>query len=192
MTQSSAVGACSRGRSGRGTSRRRRGRKRSTPPCTLSASNTCSGRPRSTVKKLVTSTSALIGRRPMLVSRVLQPVPGWGRCAARGSVRPSTQGQASGNSISHADRAGEAAGDGRGAPAASAGRGRPRRGRARRRARESASPRLGVTRDLDHRVVEPGLVGVGRRRPARPRAVRRCRHGPRRGPSRGGRAASRR
>ncbi len=43
-------------------------------PSTFFASKTCSGRPRSKVRKLVMSTSALIGRRPMLAQALLQPV----------------------------------------------------------------------------------------------------------------------
>ncbi len=144
MTQSSGVDACSPCRSARGTSRRRRGAASACRRCSLPTSNTCSGRPRSMVKKLVTSTSALIGRRPIAVSRSCS------QCGL-GAVAQAADGAAEhpGAGLRPVDRASAGrrrtrARRGAGATA-SACRSRRRRGRARCRAPTKQSPRLGVT-----------------------------------------------
>ena len=103
-------------------------------PTALPTSNTCSGRPRSKVKKLVMSTSALIGRSPIEVSRSCSHF-GLGAFVSPRMVRPRIQGQASGNvDLPSAGRRRTPAGSRR-ARTASACRGRRRRGRARRRGR---------------------------------------------------------
>ncbi len=157
MTQSSGP-ACSRGRSARGTLSPAPGRKVSTPPCTRSASNTCSGRPRSMVKKLVMSTSALIGRRPMERSRRCSQ-SGLGPFRTPRTVRPSTQRQA-GRVDAPADRGGEPAPHRRRRPgrqrAQPGGRQVPRHA-----AHGERVAAVGRDRDLDHRVVQPGERGIG-------------------------------
>ena len=95
------------------------------------------------MKKLVTSTSALIGRRPM-DSRRRCSHSGLGPFRTLRTVRPSTQGQASGMSMAQVTALDPLPGTGSGAqgrkvpkPAAARSRATPRTDR--------ASPRLGVT-----------------------------------------------
>ena len=61
--------ACRSCRRARAAFRRRAPRRTVRLPRTLAASNTCNGRPRSKVIKFVISTSALIGRSPIAISR---------------------------------------------------------------------------------------------------------------------------
>ena len=115
----------------------------SVAPARRSASKTCSGRPRSCVKKLVMSTSALIGRRPIAVRRCFSQ-SGLGPLRRPRMLRPSTQGQACGQSTD------QASGDSNNAGTAGAAQGfsvpRPAAARSRATPRTlSASPRLGVT-----------------------------------------------
>ena len=132
----------------------------SVPPCTFRRSKTCSGRPRSKVNRLVTSTSALIGRRPIATSRSCNQ-RGDGPLRRPRSARPSTKTQARGSAISH--RTGEAKAAGTGAGAKGFKRPEPRR---RQVARHAAhGQRVAPVRrdaDLDHRIVEPRPGGVGR------------------------------
>ena len=71
-------------RSSAASSRRRAPARTARSPASLSASNTCSGRPRSKVKKLVMSTSAEIGRSPIASQPILQPVRASARSSRRG------------------------------------------------------------------------------------------------------------
>ena len=95
------------------------------------------------VKKLVTSTSALIGRRPIETSRSCSHC-GLGPLRRPRTVRPSTQGQACGMSMHQTSGLANTDGTFAGAnglsvpsPAAARSRATPRTA--------SASPRLGVT-----------------------------------------------
>ena len=115
----------------------------SVSPAIRSASNTCSGRPRSIVKKLVTSTSRLIGLSPIERSRACSH-SGLGPFATPRTVRPSTHGHASRSVISQRSGEGNRPSTGPGAqsrsvpsPAAARSRATPRT--------LSASPRFGVT-----------------------------------------------
>ena len=95
------------------------------------------------MNRLVTSTSALIGRKPIARSRSCNQ-RGDGPLRRPRSARPSTKVQARGSAISHRTGEAKAAGTGAGAkgfkrpsPAAAKSRATPRT--------DSASPRFGVT-----------------------------------------------
>ena len=151
---------CSRGRSARGTSRRAPGRSVSTSPVSFATSNTCSGRPRSMVKKLVMSTSALIGRRPIEISRSCS------HCGL-GAVAQVADGAAEdpGAGLGPVDLPARAA---VGTPARSSPAATVSACRCRPAARSRATPRTAeaiaaVRRDadVDDRIVEPGPLRVG-------------------------------
>ena len=137
----------------------RPGRRVSTSPVSFATSNTCSGRPRSMVKKLVMSTSALIGRRPIEVSRSCSHC-GLGPLRRLRMVRPRIQGQASGQSICQRGPPSERRRDLGRLPRlqrADAGGGQVARDAADREA--VAAVRRDA--DIDHRIVEPGPLRVG-------------------------------
>ena len=133
----------------------------------LRTSKTCSGRPRSKVKKLVTSTSALIGRRPIAISRSCSHFGLGPLRHARASRGRAPRCRRAGRSICQRSGAAKAAGTGRrraGLQRAEAG------GREVARTPRTDERVAAVRRDadLDHRIVEAGPGDVAARRPAHP------------------------
>ena len=155
--------ACRSCRRARAASRPARARRTTRLPCTLAASNTCSGRPRSKVMKLVMSTSALIGRSPIAVSR---------RCSQSGegpflhaAHQPQREAAAQRGRVAEVERhrrRGQGTSpftgvDRRVVELADVGGGEV----ARDAVHAGAVRPVGREVDLDHRIVEPGPLRIG-------------------------------